>query len=68
MTKEKMIESGMMTVKEAANFLRLSRSTLYTLMDQGKLCYSKIGGSRRIPSKAIHLLAATNLIGHQTDY
>ena len=63
MTKDKMIASGMMTIREAAKFLRLSRSTLYVLMDEGGLCYVKIGGSRRIPLEAVHALAKSNLIG-----
>ena len=46
---EALAEDGLVTVTEAAGFLRLSRTTIYTLMDQGTLPFVKIGRSRRIP-------------------
>ncbi len=40
---------GVATLAEAGEFLKLSRSTLYGLMDSGQLAYSRFGKSRRIP-------------------
>jgi len=65
MTQDQLVSEGLVTVKEAAAFLRLSRSTLYNLMDQGKLCYVKINGSRRIPKNALGILAKTHLINSE---
>jgi excisionase family DNA binding protein len=58
-----LVEDGLLTVSEAAEFLKLSRSKLYQLMDDGELAYSKIGCSRRIPRRAVVELAARNLQG-----
>ena len=65
MTSEhaELVADGLMTVREAAVFLRLSRSTVYTLMDQGELPYVKLGRSRRIPKRALIELAARGLRG-----
>ena len=50
-----------MTVREAAEFLRLSRSTIYPFMDRGELAFVKLGRSRRIPRLAVIELAAREL-------
>jgi excisionase family DNA binding protein len=52
-----------MTVQEAAAFLRISRSSLYTQMDDGELEYVKLGRSRRVPRRAVLDLAARGLRG-----
>jgi excisionase family DNA binding protein len=39
---------GLYTVPQVAQFLALSRSKIYGLMDQGNLPYVKLGKSRRI--------------------
>lgn len=52
-----LVLDGLMTVKQAAEFLSLSRSTVYGLMERGDLAYVKIGQSRRIPKKAVIDLA-----------
>ena len=58
-----LVEDGLMTVREAAGFLRLSRSTVYVLMDRGELPFVKLGRSRRIPRRAVIELAARELRG-----
>lgn len=60
-----LLTDGLMTVDEAAGFLRLSRPTIYGLMDAGKLGYVKIGRRRRIPKRALVELAKQNWIGPQ---
>jgi excisionase family DNA binding protein len=57
------VADGLMAVAEAAKFLSLSRSTLYELMDEGRLQYVKLGRARRIPRRAVRELAAANLRG-----
>lgn len=44
-----MTQEGFATIREAESYLSVSRSTLYQLMDAGRLVYAKIGKSRRIP-------------------
>jgi excisionase family DNA binding protein len=39
---------GLATIREAAEFLRVSRATVYVLMDEGRLPSHKIGKSRRV--------------------
>ena len=51
------IEGGFMTVPEAAAFLRVSRATIYVLMNSGELRSAKLGdkkkSSRRIPRASL---------------
>jgi excisionase family DNA binding protein len=54
---------GLASVKEAEQFLSLSRSTVYGLMDKGELWYVKLGKSRRIPWEAIEELVRKNTVG-----
>ena len=58
-----LVADGLLTVREAAAFLRISRSSLYVLMDRGELPFAKLGRSRRIPRRAVIELAARELRG-----
>ena len=58
-----LVADGLLTVREAAGFLRLSRSTIYLFMDRGELVFVKLGRSRRIPKRALVELAARGLQG-----
>jgi excisionase family DNA binding protein len=51
------------SVREAEQYLNLSRATVYGLMDKGDLPYVKIGKCRRIPWAAIEDLVRTNTVG-----
>jgi len=62
-TAEVLVADGLVRVREAAQFTGLSKSTIYTLMDSGRLAYVTIGRSRRIPRRALLRLASTNLVG-----
>ena len=55
------VADGLVTTKEAAAFLHLSRSTVYELMNKGELVWVKLGGARRIPRRALVELAARGL-------
>jgi excisionase family DNA binding protein len=57
------VEDGLVTLSEAAAFLRVSRSTVYALVDRGILAYAKIGRSMRVPKRALIELVARELRG-----
>ena len=54
---------GLASIKDAEQFLNLSRATLYGLMDRGALRYVKIGKSRRIAWAALDELVERNTMG-----
>jgi len=58
-----LVADGLLTVRECVEFLHLSRSKIYELMDKGELCFAKIGRCRRIPRRAVIELAARQLQG-----
>jgi excisionase family DNA binding protein len=59
-----LVIDGMMTIPEAMAFLRVSRTTLYKLMDDGLLEWVKYGTkSRRLPRRAVVEFAAKCLHG-----
>lgn len=47
-------EEPLMTVAEVAELTRLSRGTVYRLVDMGDLEAIRIGGSIRVPERAAH--------------
>ncbi|MHC4404858.1 MAG: helix-turn-helix domain-containing protein [Planctomycetota bacterium] len=49
MTKKASQSDGLGTVPEVAEFLRLSRPTVYKLMNRGVIPSVKFGKARRIP-------------------
>jgi excisionase family DNA binding protein len=44
---------GLARVREACEYLALSRAAVYSLMDKGELKFVKIGKARRIPWPAL---------------
>jgi excisionase family DNA binding protein len=57
-----LVRDGLDRVADVARFLKLSRSTVYHLMDTGVLPSVKIGRSRRIPHRAVLELANRHLV------
>jgi excisionase family DNA binding protein len=57
-----LLSEGLVSVTYAREYLGVCRATIYVLMDKGELAYTKIGGSRRIPRKALVALAEKNLV------
>jgi len=55
--------STLCTVPEVAQCLALSRSTVYILMDSGRLPYVKLGRSRRIRKEDVLRLIDANTVG-----
>lgn len=49
-----------MTVKEVADFLRVSRQTVYTMVRQGKLPHFRIGNKVRFKRSEIEAMTNTN--------
>jgi excisionase family DNA binding protein len=57
-----LVEDGLLTVREAQDFTRLSRSDLYARMERGELAYVKIGRRRLVPRRALIELAQRGLV------
>ena len=60
------VADGLVNVSQAAQFLALSRSKVYRLMDAGQLRFVKIGTARRIPRSSLIELAEANLVAAGT--
>jgi excisionase family DNA binding protein len=54
---------GFADVHEAAEFLSMSRSSVYKLMESEDLKYAKFGKARRIPWLALREYGARCLVG-----
>ncbi len=59
----KLVDAGLVRIDECCRFLGISRSSLYLIMDAGKLPYVKIGRSRRVPQQAMKEFAASRIVG-----
>jgi excisionase family DNA binding protein len=56
------VEGGLLTVAEAQEFSRLSRSDLYARMERGELSYVKLGRRRLIPRRALLEMVKKGLV------
>jgi excisionase family DNA binding protein len=52
--------SRLLTIAEAADALRISRSSVYRLFDAGQLAWVQIGASRRVTSTEIERFIAAH--------
>jgi excisionase family DNA binding protein len=59
----------LLDIPQAAEFLRVSRTTVYALMDSGTLAYVRLPGvrARRIPKRALLALAEAGLTGGDSE-
>jgi excisionase family DNA binding protein len=57
------VADGVMSVKEACDFSKLSRTELYSLMIGGKLKYLMHGKRRLIPKRALIEMLAGKVVG-----
>lgn len=64
---ETLVADGLESITAACGFLKVSRTTLYGLMESGQLSFCKVGRSRRIPKRALIELAASNLFGGEAE-
>ena len=55
------VEGGFLTVKQACEFLGISRTALYELLGSGLLPSAKFGRARRIPRRTLIAYAAGQL-------
>ena len=62
-SRRALVRDGLMTIKEAAEFLSVSRTKLYDLMNRGEISWRKIGRARRVPRRAVEEFAARALRG-----
>jgi len=63
---ERLVEDGLDRVRDEAQFLGVSVSQMYVLMNRGELLFVKIGKSRRIPRRALVEFAKMHLISTLT--
>lgn len=59
------LDDGLMTIEEACQFAKVSRSNLYVLMQRGRLVSVKLGKSRRIAKAGLVAFLHTCVV--QTD-
>jgi len=52
-----LMREGLVTSKEAAKFLAISRTKIYEAMSSGDLPFVKLGKTRRIPKVALRIYA-----------
>lgn len=57
-----MVADGLETVSGAVRWTKLSRSSVYELMANGRLAFVKLGRSRRIPRRSLVDLAAGAIV------
>jgi excisionase family DNA binding protein len=62
MNNRELVADGLVTVREAAQWLGLGRAKLYQMMERGELAYVKIGRARRIPRGALVDVAVSGLV------
>jgi len=69
MTKQELLSGGLEKVSKAAKRLGIDRNTLYQWIQQGKVAYTNINGTYRIPSRAVDnmLVAGLNLANIHED-
>ena len=60
---ETIVGDGLLTIKQVAEWLQLSRSRIYELLADGSLPSVTIGRARRIPRRALIELASRDLRG-----
>lgn len=64
--RAELLADGCITVLEAAKFSGLGKSTLYELMDAGRLAYVRVGRARRIPKRELLRFLAGQLVPRRT--
>lgn len=58
-------ERALRTVNEVADFLSVSRSKVYSMMDDGDLPYVKFGKSRRVVWDDVLRLIEQSIVGRE---
>ena len=55
------VSDGLLTINEAASFLRVARSTIYRLLDDGRIRWVPLGRGRRLRRRDVLRVAAVGL-------
>jgi excisionase family DNA binding protein len=61
MTNQEILSGGLEKVSKAAKRLGIGRNTLYQWIQQGKVAYTNINGTYRIPSRAVDNMLVAGL-------
>jgi excisionase family DNA binding protein len=61
--REALASEGFADLDEAQDYLSMSRSSIYKLMDSGELQYAKFGKARRIARRSLRDYARRCLVG-----
>ena len=59
---EELMTDGTVSINEAMGMLGVCRSTIYELMDEGRLGYTRVKTRRRIPRLVIVRYLASNFV------
>jgi excisionase family DNA binding protein len=59
--QDDLTRDGFATISEGCDFLKLSRSGLYGLMETGQLTFARFGRARRIPWRALWAFAQKHM-------
>jgi hypothetical protein len=62
---EELVRDGLVTIEGAMEFLDISRTSLYRLINEGALPTVKLACARRVPRRALLQLAASHVVGVQ---
>lgn len=57
-----LVSEGVVTIDEAALYLRTSRSSVKRLLQRGVLPYARVTTGRRIPKRALNAFLASTLV------
>ncbi len=60
--KERLIQEGLLNVREVEAIAGVKKSKIYELMSSGELPYVKIGSARRIPKRGLLDYLSANLV------
>ncbi len=63
MSKAAETANGLLSVGEVADFLKVSRASIYRWMECGDLPYAQIGGCRRVPKSAVETFVNERMRG-----
>lgn len=59
--RESLAGDRLCKIDEAANYLAISRASLYEILSRGEIASVKIGRSRRVPLRALIAFAAAHI-------
>ena len=61
-SRQRLLERGFADITEVQAYLKLSKATVYNLMESGALDYAHFGRRRRVPWESVYAYANQNLV------